>query len=345
MPDILKNPGAINKNFITNIPKTSISQESLCNFNNNSFQSEPFNFKLVTQSDVLLSLKKIKSNATGIDNISAKMLKMCVPYCLSPLVNIINFSLEMGVVPDLWKRALITPIPKKTNPTINDLRPISILPASSKILEKLVKIQIVEYLEENNILPKFQSGFRQGYSCSTALLKITSDITKIIDQGGCCPTVLIDMSKAFDSININLLPAKLKFYNIEYNNFFKSYLTGRNQAVRLRDNLGNILMSDFQPVEMGVPQGSILGPLLFSVFTADVISVVENSSYHMYADDVQIYLPSSGVDLVRTVDKINHDLKNLSQWAEQNSLLINPQKRRQFYFLKNVLIPPILISI
>ena len=177
------------------------------------------------------------------------------------------------------------------------------------------------------------------------MLKITSDITKIIDQGGCCPTVLIDMSKAFDSININLLPAKLKFYNIEYNNFFKSYLTGRNQAVRLRDNLGNILMSDFQPVEMGVPQGSILGPLLFSVFTADVISVVENSSYHMYADDVQIYLPSSGVDLVRTVDKINHDLKNLSQWAEQNSLLINPQKRRQFYFLKNVLIPPILISI
>ena len=145
MPDILKNPGAINKNFITNIPKTSISQESLCNFNNNSFQSEPFNFKLVTQSDVLLSLKKIKSNATGIDNISAKMLKMCVPYCLSPLVNIINFSLEMGVVPDLWKRALITPIPKKTNPTINDLRPISILPASSKILEKLVKNQIVEY--------------------------------------------------------------------------------------------------------------------------------------------------------------------------------------------------------
>ena len=188
--------------------------------------------------------------------------------------------------------------------------------------------------KENNILPKFQSGFRQGYSCSTALLKITSDITKIIDQGGCCPTVLIDMSKAFDSININLLLAKLKFYNIEYNNFFKSYLTGRNQAVRLRDNLGNILMSDFQPVEMGVPQGSILGPLLFSVFTADVISVVENSSYHMYADDVQIYLPSSGVDLVRTVDKINHDLKNLSQWAEQNSLLINPQKTQAILFSK-----------
>ena len=85
---------------------------------------------LSIQSDVLLSLKKIKSNATGIDNISAKMLKMCFPYCLSPLVNIINFSLKMGVVPDLWKRALITPIPKKTNPTINDLRPISILPAS-----------------------------------------------------------------------------------------------------------------------------------------------------------------------------------------------------------------------
>ena len=136
----------------------------------------------------------------------------------------------MGVVPDLWKRPLITHIPKKTNPTINDLRPISILPASSKILKKLVKIQIVEYLEENDILPKFQSGFRQGYSCSTALLKITSDITKIIDQGGCCPTVLIDMSKAFDSININLLLAKLKFYNIEYNNFFKRYLTEKNQA-------------------------------------------------------------------------------------------------------------------
>ena len=121
----------------------------------------------------------------------------------------------MVVVPGLWKRAVITPIPKKTNPTINNLRPISILPASWKIVEKLVKIQIVEYLEENDILSKLQSGFCQGYSCSTALLKIPSDITKIIDQGGCFPTVLIDMLKAFDSININLLLAKLKFYNIE----------------------------------------------------------------------------------------------------------------------------------
>lgn len=337
IPNALINPDVINKKFLTSIPKTTINQDLLGKFNNNTFVSEPFNLKLVTQNDILRSLYEIKSNAIGYDNISARMLKMCVPHCLSPLTNIINSCLEAGTVPELWKKALITPIPKKTNPTIADLRPISILPATSKILEKIVKSQMVQYLEVNNILPKFQSGFRKGYGCSTALLRITSDITQIIDQGGCCPSVLVDMSKAFDSLNIGLLLAKLKFYNLEYNNFFKSYLTGRSQAVRLNDELGNLLVSHFQPVETGVPQGSILGPLLFSVFTADVQNVIKHSLYHMYADDIQIYLPCSTKDLVESVDKINDDLNNISDWSEHNSLLINPQKTQAILFSKNVI--------
>jgi hypothetical protein len=275
---------------------------------------------------VLACIKSIKSNAVGVDGISIKMLKACLPYCIDPLINIINFSLETRCVPDLWKMALITPIPKVNEPTdYNELRPISILPAASKILEKVVKYQTLKFLHNKYIIPKYQSGFRANHSCTTALLRITGDIASAFDQGLCCPSVLIDMTKAFDCLDTALLVAKLKYYNVEADGWFADYLQNRKQGVRLIEDC-RTRVSDWRIVERGVPQGSILGPLLFTIFISDLVNSIETCKYHMYADDLQIYLPTSIEALSVTIDLINLDLNNISQWATKNSLVINPQK-------------------
>ena len=259
------------------------------------------------------------------------MLKLCVPYCLSPLTNIINFSLETGEVPSIWKESLITPIPKIEDPTLNDLRPISILPTPSKILEKVVKKQLYSFVNNNKILPKYQSGFRPYHSCATALLKITSDIVQSLDRGHCCPLVLIDMTKAFDSLNIDLLLAKLKSLNIATNNWFKSYLLDRRQAISLQCD-GGMITSNWTSVQSGVPQGSILGPLLFTIFTSDFDNILQQCSYHMYADDLQIYLDIPLKDTKMGISALSEDLNRISNWATKNSLMINPKKNQAIMF-------------
>lgn len=340
IPNEIKDPNLINDHFLNSIPKIPIGPNTLSNFLQNQYNiNEPFKISLITPSDILTCINDLKSNAIGADNISAKMLKLSVPHCLGPLVNIINYSLETGIVPHLWKIALVTPIPKKDDPTINDLRPISILPAPSKILERVVNSQLVDYLNSNKILPTCQSGFRKGFSCTTALLKITDDITRGFDNGQCTPLVLIDMSKAFDSLNIELLLAKLSFYKITNValDWFSSYLLDRQQAVRLCKQ-GEILLSDFKTTQTGVPQGSILGPLLFSVYTADIGSIIQNCSVHMYADDLQIYLNFS-TDSLESINlanlHLNQDLQHVYQWATDNSLVINPIKSQAIMFSRS----------
>ena len=323
----------INNSILSSVPKLTVEPALINMFLLNAHNNNNFVLKTVTETDILSCLKSIKSNATGVDKLSAHMLKMCTPYCLNPLTNIINFSLETGQIPELWKTALITPIPKKDNPTIMDLRPISILPTASKILEKVIKKQLVEYVEHNKILPKTQSGFRKNHSCTTALLKITNDITSCIDRGGCSPSVLIDMTKAFDCINKELLMAKLNYYNIKCGGLFYNYLHNRRQAVQLHTEEVT-RTSDFQLLDSGVPQGSILGPILFSIFMADIQHVIKNSSYHMYADDLQIYLPVKIHYLQYAIIGINDDLTNISDWAKRNSLVINPLKTQTILFSK-----------
>ena len=333
LPESISDPEAINDNFLNKIPNAPINANLIESLNNNISDGEPFQFRLLTTTEVFKYVLNIKSNAMGADKMSAKMLKMCMPYSIEPLTNIVNSCLEQGRFPDLWKMALITPIPKKENPCIDDLRPINILPAPSKVLERAVKEQLVEYLEKNKILPKFQSGFRRNYSCTTALLKITNDITTCIDRGDCMPLVLIDMTKAFDSLNTELLLAKLKHHKVECNDFFHNYLTNRKQAVQIRKN-GVLASAAFRDVTSGVPQGSILGPLLFSIFSADVEGVIKNCSYHLYADDLQIYMPCKIDDIRLGITKINEDLKRITDWTINNSLFVNPNKTQAILFNK-----------
>lgn len=321
---------------MASIPTFTIGREVLDRLAAERHELNPFELCLVSESDVLSCLAGIKSGAVGVDGLSARMLRLGMPYLLPPLLNIINFSLETGQFPEVWKMSLITPIPKKENPSIDDLRPISILPAVSKVLEKIVKFQLVEYIDNHKILPRYQSGFRKNYSCTTALLKVTSDVTGAFDRGQCCPAVLVDMTKAFDTLNVELLIAKLNSYGIDCRGWFSSYLRNRKQAVRLgRHDRVNI--SEFREVNTGVPQGSILGPVLFSIFTADLPKNIKHCHYHMYADDLQIYLPTESDSLNEAICRINLDLEDLSRWASRNSLLINPSKTQAILFTRSAI--------
>jgi hypothetical protein len=170
-----------------------------------------------------------------------------------------------------------------------DYRPISILCVASKLLEKLVYEQLVDYLNARNVFDKLQSGFRKMHSTGTALLKITEDLRLSIFKGEVTLMVFLDYSKAFDLVDHALLLKKLKKLNLSdpviY--FFKSYLEGRLHAIKNDDGS----FSKWMKIECGVPQGSVLGPLLFSLFIQDIAAVIgDRCKYHLYADDLQLYI-------------------------------------------------------
>nr|CAI5835349.1 unnamed protein product [Callosobruchus analis] len=335
IPDYLT-PDLINSNLLCSIPQFDIDSNTLQYYSNNSYPvDENFKFRLATRDEVLDIINSIKTNAEGVDGISIQIIKYCLPYCLDPLTNIVNYSLETGNFPTVWKNAFVVPIPKCNTPSVNDLRPISTLTAPSKALEREVFKQISEYVESNNILPKFQSGFRKGHSCESALCKITNDITKGFDNGKCTAMVLIDMTKAFDSLNIELLLTKLSFYNTKGTelHWFSNYLCNRYQAVKF--NRPGTELSEFKINKTGVPQGSILGPLLFSLYIADISSVIKYTSWHMYADDLQLYTIFDLSDALSAKIAIDIDLDRIIKYTTANSLKINPIKSQAILFGKS----------
>lgn len=216
-----------------------------------------------------------------------------------------------------------------------EFRPISILPFLSKVLEKLLHEQISTFIKNNKLLSVHQSGFREKHSCVSAVLKVTDDLRCAMDSDLVSFLGLLDFSKAFDTVNHRVLISKMK-YQFQFSDtaadLMLSYLSGRSQAVVVGGT-----SSDLVELTSGVPQGSILGPLLFSLFINDLPLTVKFSSLHMYADDVQIYL-SCKLGLIEDgVDKLNSDLKNIMHWSETNKLHLNPKKSKCIVLYKNKL--------
>lgn len=300
---------------------SEITQENAINL-----PSVQFHFKPVLQIDVLRAIHRISSNATGTDKISITLIKKILFAILPVLTSIFNTSLKTGMFPQKWKYALVRPLNKVPSPSQpQDYRPISILPALSKGLERIVHTQISEFFAMNNIINVFQSGFRQQHSTETALLKVTDDIRLAMDRSQCTLLTLFDFSKAFDTVNHNILLAKL--YNLGFAenplSWVKSYLSGRRQCV-CHDNV----TSDYKTVTCGVPQGSILGPLLFTVYVNDISTVLRHTKFHSYADDLQIYAHFNVNDMDETVDMINSDIERLVQWTVKHGLKLNPDKTK-----------------
>lgn len=335
LPQHFTDPNIINQHFL-NIPGTAgIEIPLLTYYLSHKFGDSTFTMNTLEVADVVKIMKQLKSNAEGYDGVTLIMLLSTFPQSLEALTRIINCSIETSTFPDIWKVAVVRPIPKNNNPQeVKDLRPISILPCISKIVEKAVCQQLTIYLERNNILPELQSGFRKNRSTATALLDVTDNLLCAQDKGLCSILVLLDFSRAFDSINVELLISKLSYYGFDQSaqNWFNSYLSNRFQFVELKNSNGSSSLSQITPVIRGVPQGSILGPILFSLYCADITSCLQYCQYHIYADDVQIYISFKPDDIHTAISKITADLNNIVTWSKKNNLILNPLKTKYLIF-------------
>ena len=281
-----------------------------------------FSFKNVYSDEVYKSILSIKSNSTGLDNINPKFLKMILLPILPHITHIFNSILTTSVFPKSWKRVKITPIPKSEN----EYRPIAILSVLSKALEKIMSQQMADFFLENKMLTTKQSGFRPKRSCVTALIKVCEDIRKSVDTNEIVFLLLLDFSKAFDNVNHRQLLKKLRhLFNFSSSaiKLIASYLSKRMQMVCSGNN-----SSEFIQLFKGVPQGSVLGPLLFSIYINDLPNFIQTSSLHMYADDVQLYKNCGRNSMQQCAIDINSDLNAVSNWAKQNGLCLNPAKSK-----------------
>ena len=331
LPDVFSNADAINDHFLAVPGQDRYSISDLTFFEYHRYGDSTFKLDTVSERVVAKYISSITSNALGKDGISRDMLILCLPRVLNVITSIINSSITSGRVPRQWKESLVSPLPKVDNPSnLKQLRPISILPYLSKILEKTIFIQLNRYIESNGVLPPLQSGFRRGRGTATALLDVTDNILSDQDEGRGTILTLLDFSRAFDCLSIPLLLSKLSYYGLDHHavSWFDSYLSERFQSVKLTAADGSTSISEPKLVCRGVPQGSIIGPLLFIVYTADLTRYIKNSKYHCYADDVQLYISCTPNNIAAAVHKMNEDLDGIALWAERNSLMLNAEKSK-----------------
>ena len=255
----------------------------------NAGESLTFSFEPVsceTIGNIISAMSKNK--APGLDKITLNFIIDCLPYIIQPITDIINSSLTQGIFPKAWKIAEIIPIPKtdEVEPASNN-RPISLLPIFSKICERVVHQQFTNHLTINKLLSTHQNGNKRHHSTETLGLQITDDILNAMDRKEITAMILLDLSIAYDSISHSLLAAKLKSIGVSgiTLDWFISYLSDREQQVRIESDLSEPL-----PVKYGVPQGYILGPLLFNIYTNERCSVTTNASVKSYVDDTKLYL-------------------------------------------------------
>ena len=298
--------------------------------------SSSFTFSLVTEEEVLKIIKKLKPKSSyGHDGVSTILLKFIASNISILLTKIINQSLCTGIFPDKLKIAKVKPIYKKDDPHLPDnYRPISLLPAISKVFEKVAYIQLYNYLKENELLYQSQYGFRQLHSTELATLELTDKIYMSLDDKKIPLAIFLDLSKAFDTIDHSILMYKLKHYGIQGSalNWFKSYLTNRIQHVEFNNKTSNSKI-----IETGVPQGSILGPLLFIIYMNDISNVTDKFHFTLYADDTSLVEPlcTYTLDIKDTSalsNSINKELCIIYEWMSLNKLSLNVKKTKMMIF-------------
>lgn len=324
IPDHLNDANKINHFFVNSLPSTSASNSVLDKYKNDALFEPNFKFQQVDEFTVLKIIKEIKTNATGCDGLNIKMITLCCPHIIPYLTHIVNICLLDSVFPTAWKSAVITVLPKKPDPgELKDLRAISILPTLSKLVEKIMENQIREYISEVSLLPLVQSGFRSGHSCTTALLHIVDDIMRATDQGLCTILVLLDFSRAFDTLNFEILLSILKYIGLTDGaiKLIQNYIEDRHQKVVIQNKESNYIT-----LKSGVPQGSILGPLLFTIYTSQLTKCLNYCVHHLYADDTQLYISFKPADVDRACYQINQDLNTFVTIARNHCLIINPSK-------------------
>ena len=286
-------------------------------------EGKTFRFGAVTEQNIGDAIGKIKTaKSFGHDNVSSYFLKLALPFISGSLAHLFNIAIETSTFPDSWKIARVTPIYKVGEKCErSNYRPISVLPVIARLFEKLVFDQLYQYLDENGFLSPDQSGFRALHSTVTSLLKCTDDWYSGLDTGQMTGLIFIDLKKAFDTVDHEILCQKLYLYGVQDRElaWFKSYLSNRKQFAR-----ANGADSKIEEIDIGVPQESCLGPLLFLVYINNLSLVIKNSKTSVYADDTSIYCCSKDVPQLNR--EINEDLEQLDEWLMGNKLSLNVAK-------------------
>ena len=288
-----------------------------------------FTFSLVDHNVTSKCVSSLASkNSSGHDGISLKLLKFLSSALVKPLTLIINQSLLTGIFPTKLKIARVLPSFKKDDVTLMDnYRPISLLTSTSKLFEKIVFTQLYNYFHENQLFYPSQYGFRKMHSTELAALELTDRILKDIDERNVSLAIFMDLSKAFDTLDHQILLTKLNFYGIGglALDWFSSYLTGRKQYVEVDGVKSGLL-----PLSTGVPQGSILGPLLFLIYMNDIPNANEDFKYILYADDTTLF--STIQVLATTPFDVNNQLTQIYDWLAVNKLSLNIKKTKYIVF-------------
>ena len=300
-----------------------------------------FSPRPVTPDQVLDIIKALKnSKSTGLDNLDTYIVKLVALNILPALTHIINLSIRYGVFPTLWKKSKIVPLLKKGDALDpKNYRPVALLPIFSKILERVFFAQLVDYLETNSLLHPNHHGSRASHSTASALLQMYDTWLQEVDEDNMVGVMMIDLSAAFDKVDHELLLEKLKLHGLDSSaiEWIQSYLSERSQTVCVDGCL-----SPFLEVPCGVPQGSVLGPLLYILFTNDLPEVIHDEheaplsskspnmhcspcgSLVNYVDDGTYSFASK--DPVTLSNTLSNKYKVISNYMESNKLVINADK-------------------
>ena len=286
-------------------------------------------FLPVTSDQVKDIITHMPKKSCQLDPIPYSLMSQCLDELLPAITNIVNVSLASGTVPLPFKNALVTPLLKKSTldaQQLKNYRPVSNLPFLSKVLERIVLRQLMQHLEIHNLLEPFQSAYRKSHSTETALLRVVNDLLQASDRGEVSILTLLDLSAAFDTIDHEILLNRLQDVfgcTGVVLSWFRSYLSDRTQSVVVSG-----AQSAPSLLKYGVPQGSVLGPILFTMYTQQLSLVIKPFllSYHFFADDTQLHKSAQPNSISSLVKDMSVCVENISDWMHANKLQMNGEK-------------------
>ena len=281
------------------------------------------------------------AKVSGPYSIPVKLIKIVKSPVSEPLSNIINDSFITGVFPGKLKISRVNPLHKKESSLDpNNYRPVSLLSIFSKIYEKVMYTRLYKFLENSNLFYSKQFGFRSKHSTNHALISISENIKNSIDNGKFGCGIFLDLKKAFDTVNHNILLDKMEYYGVRGNalKWFQSYLENSKQFVSV-----NGVSSEILDVKCGVPQDSVLGPLLFLIFINDLPEVSKKLKFYLFADDTNIYFESQNLNVIEKT--VNAELRKVNRWLIINKLALSVEKSNFVLFHSASRVPSITIKI
>ena len=309
------------------IPNASTTFESYINKPDSIMNTKQLSMNEL--KDAFFSLKINKS--PGYNDISLNVVKKCFSSLCEPLKYLFNLSIEKGIFPDDLKIAKVTPIYKADDKSdLSNYRPISVLSCFSKILERIMYNRLYQYLTENKILYPKQFGFQTGHSTEHAIVQLVDQILEFFEYNKYTLGVFISLSKAFVTVDHSILLKKLELYGVTDRNhsWFKNYLSNRKQFIQINNEEN----TELETITCGVPQGLILGPLLFLLYVNDLKNASNLLDPIMYADDTNLFLTHK--DISYLFETANLQLERINQWFISNKLSLNVSKTKCSFFHK-----------